>query len=416
VPEPRSSLSSHYIIWILCTIGFFAIFSTTISKNPVLPLFISAMGGDESVIGIIAAVSPFAGILFSIPTGIFFDRYGIRPLLLLAGGVFCIAPLLYLVVFDPIWLIPVRFFHGIATAILGPGIASFIAREFSETKGEKLGGYSSATLVGRTIAPILGGVVLTAYAMAPDMLAYHIVYLFAFLSGTITLACILLMFWFFKETAIVPDSKSTSASSSPLHGIKRIILDIQFFSAMIAEFSIYASFGIFETFLPLYMLACGMSPVAIGAVLAMQVLVIACTKPFFGRRADINNQLTLIAAGLLLALFACLLAPAFPTFLGFVLINVFLGLGVSLATIATSTYVASLALKQDLGMSMGTLATTMDIGHAGGPLFGGFLIGMYGYSSSFYASAVLLFAGLICLLIARQARRGRSFRESSAFR
>ena len=145
-----------------------------------LPLFITAIGGDESIIGIIAAISPFAGILFSIPTGIFFDRYGIRQLLLLAGGVFCIAPLLYLVVSDPVWFIPVRFFHGTATAILGPGIASFIAREFSETKGEKLGQYSSATLAGRAIAPIIGGAVLTAYATL-GLFSYHIVYLFAFL-------------------------------------------------------------------------------------------------------------------------------------------------------------------------------------------------------------------------------------------
>ena len=398
----RFSPSSRHTIWILCTIGFFAIFSTTISKNPVLPLFISSMGGDKSIIGIIAAISPFAGILLSIPTGIFFDRYGIRKLLLLAGGVFCIAPLLYFVVSDPIWLIPVRFFHGTATAILGPGIASFIACEFSETKGEKLGEYSSATLAGRAIAPIVGGAVLTAYAMAPDLLAYYIVYCFAFISGVITLACILLMSSFFKETAVMSDSETAIASSSTLLGIKRIILDIRIFSAMISEFSIYASFGIFETFLPLYMLASGMNPVAIGGVLAMQVLVIAFTKPFFGRHADTKNPLTLIAVGLLLSLLACLLAPAFPTFLGFAFMNLLLGFGVSLATIATSTYVASLALKQDLGMSMGALATTMDVGHAGGPFIGGFLIGMYGYSSGFYVSAVLLFAGLISLFIAQK--------------
>jgi MFS family permease len=325
----------------------------------------------------------------------------IHKLLLLAGGVFCIAPLLYLVVSDPIWLIPVRFFHGTATAILGPGIASFIAREFFETKGEKLGEYSSATLAGRAIAPIFGGAVLTAYA-TPGLLAYHVVYLFAFISGVITLVFILVMFWTFQKTAVVSYSDGVSVSSSTLHGIKRIILDIRIFSAMISEFSIYASFGIFETFLPLYMLASGMSPALIGGVLAMQVLVIAFTKPFFGRHADTTNPLTLVGAGLFLALLACLLAPVFPTFFGFALINVLLGLGVSLATIATSTYVANLTLKQDLGMSMGTLATTMDVGHAGGPLFGGFLIGMYGYSSGFYASAVLLFLGLISLCIAQK--------------
>jgi len=46
----------------LFLLGFFAIFSTTISKNPVLPLFSQALGAGDAVIGLIAAVSPLAGV------------------------------------------------------------------------------------------------------------------------------------------------------------------------------------------------------------------------------------------------------------------------------------------------------------------------------------------------------------------
>lgn len=53
----------------LFLIGFFAIFSTTISKNPVLPLFSQALGAGDAVIGLIAAVSPLAGILLSFRWG-----------------------------------------------------------------------------------------------------------------------------------------------------------------------------------------------------------------------------------------------------------------------------------------------------------------------------------------------------------
>jgi DHA1 family multidrug resistance protein-like MFS transporter len=115
----RSMTPDRRSVYILSLIGFFAIFSTTLSKNPVLPLFSQALGAGDVVIGLIAAVSPLAGILFSFPVGVLSDHLGRRRLLVASGVVFLTAPLLYLLVFDPLWLIPVRFFHGMATAILG---------------------------------------------------------------------------------------------------------------------------------------------------------------------------------------------------------------------------------------------------------------------------------------------------------
>jgi MFS family permease len=141
-----------YSIFLL---GFFAIFSTTLSKNPVLPLFSQALGASDAVIGLIAAVSPLAGILFSFPVGVLSDHLGRRRLLIASGVVFLLAPTLYLFIFDPLWLIPVRFFHGTATAIFGPVVAAMIAERFPEKRGEMLGQYSSATLIGRTFAPLV---------------------------------------------------------------------------------------------------------------------------------------------------------------------------------------------------------------------------------------------------------------------
>lgn|SRR5690554_6342074 len=107
-------------VYTLFVIGFFAIFSTTISKNPVLPLFSQALGAGDVVIGLVAAVSPLAGILFSFPVGVLSDHLGKRRLLIISGAIFLSAPLLYLFISDPLWLIPVRFFHGLATAIPDP--------------------------------------------------------------------------------------------------------------------------------------------------------------------------------------------------------------------------------------------------------------------------------------------------------
>jgi len=54
---------------LLCGIGLFAIFSSTMSKSPVLPLFAKALGATASTVGLIAAASTVVGIVASIPAG-----------------------------------------------------------------------------------------------------------------------------------------------------------------------------------------------------------------------------------------------------------------------------------------------------------------------------------------------------------
>lgn len=61
---------------LLCTTGLFAMFSSTISKSPVLPLFASYLGADPARVGMVAAVSAFTGVVASIPAGMLSDKWG----------------------------------------------------------------------------------------------------------------------------------------------------------------------------------------------------------------------------------------------------------------------------------------------------------------------------------------------------
>lgn len=188
------------ISWYLSLIGFLGIFSTTISKNPVLPLFIKGLNGPDYILGIIAAASPFAGIIFSFPVGFLADQIGKKKLLIFSGFIFVLAPLLYLLVSNPLWLIPIRFFHGLATAIMGPIAASIIVSVFPKNKGEKFGLYSSATLFGRTLAPLFGGFLISYFAYFPGLFNYKIVYFAAFI---LSLPIIVFSFLIPAETRVM---------------------------------------------------------------------------------------------------------------------------------------------------------------------------------------------------------------------
>lgn len=55
-------------------------------------------------------------------------------------------------------------------------------------------------------------------------------------------------------------------------------------------------------------------------------------------------------------------------------IGIVFGMGLSFSTVATSSYVADVAEKENLGASMGALSSIMDVGQSAGPLIMGVVI------------------------------------------
>ena len=364
-------------------LGFFAIFSTTISKTPVLPLFSQALGADDAVIGLIAVFSPLAGILFSFPMGVVSDHLGRKRLLVAAGAVFLVAPLLYLFVSDPAWLIPVRFFHGTATAILGPVVSAVIAERFPGRKGEMLGQYSSATLVGRTLAPLAGGAILSAFVAYPGLLEYRAVYVVAALAAVPV----------FVMTLLYREERSAALNLLPFSVFRESFA--AFFSnrrlrgTALVDMATYFAYGAFETFLPLLLASRGIGAYETGVVFAVQVLVIAATKPLFGWLADRADKRVQIVVGLVVIGGSVGVIPLASSFFVLLAASSLFGLGMAISTVATSAYVADVARSEQIGASMGALSAIMDIGQSAGPLVTGLVIVAAGYAAGFLLSLVL---------------------------
>jgi len=374
-------------------IGFFAIFSTTVSKNPVLPLFVQAMGGGDTVLGLIAAVSPLAGIVFSFPVGVLSDHIGRRRLLVASGVIFLLAPLLYLVVPDPLWLVPVRFFHGTATAILGPVISAIIAERFPSTKAEMLGTYSSATLIGRTLAPLIGGIVLTSFAFVPGLLPYRLVYIAAFLAAIPVLVLILM----YREEQ--HGSLDVPGFSVFWQSLVVFVTNRRLRATALADMATYFAYGALETFLPVYLADLRFEAYQIGLIFAVQVLIIAITKPLFGRIADRVDKRIQIVVGLLVTGGAVAAVPFAMSFAGFLVVSALFGIGLSLSTVATSAYVADVARKEQIGSSMGALSSIMDIGQSSGPLVTGLFMSLAGYPAGFLTGFVLAVVVMVVFVL-----------------
>lgn len=373
-------------------IGFLGIFSTTISKNPVLPLLIKdGLNGSDSILGLISFFSPLAGMLFSFPIGVLIDRLGFKRLMLTAAFFFTFAPLGYLLISDPYWLIPLRFFHGFATAILGPVVATAISRAYFKNKGVKLGTYSSVTLIGRTIAPAIGGFIISYLAsqhMTP-IFTYRAVYVVAFLASL----PILFLTTRLKNLEVeeVKDEGKLKIQDFT-NGLKHFFSNYFLFSTALVEMAIYFAYGILETFLPVYLKNGGYAASMIGLIFSIQIITLALSKPIFGRLADtIDKRVQIIFGIILLSLSSFMIVSVHNIWL-IIFASIIFGLSMSISTSATSIYVADIAKNEQLGGSMGALSSIMDLGQASGPLLAGFIImSSASISSGFMMIPVLCF-------------------------
>lgn len=367
----------------LCLTGFLAIFSSTLSKSPVLPLFAAHLGAGPSQVGMVAAVSAFTGIIASIPAGMLSDHWGRKRMLLISALVFASAPPLYLLVTNLWQLALVRFYHGFATALFIPIALALVADLFHGERGEKMGWFSTATLLGRFLAPLTGGALL-GWLVATPALGFKAVYGLCSLGG----AAALLLALRLPDTRDTTDHQRTMADT---FGAFRSVLAnraIMFTATM--EAAILFAYGTFETFLPLHAKAQGISAYGIGIFLSAQMIVLALSKPMFGRFSDRHGRVGQIIGGALIGAVAMALLSRFSSFWPLLLISALFGISLSILTSATAARIADLSRRETYGSAMGMLGSVMDIGHTTGPLAAGMLAASFGFGMAFVGASVIL--------------------------
>jgi MFS transporter, DHA1 family, multidrug resistance protein len=363
--------------------GGVAIFSSTMSKNPALPLFIRSLGVPDSTIGFIAAASTVVGIVVSLPAGVLSDWYGRRRVLLASMVVFASAPFLYLLVRSPWQLVAVRIYHGLATAILGPVALASVAALGSPGRGEKMAWYSSATLVGRFLAPTVGGMLIAGSD-------FRWVYVACGFAGIIALLLAL--------SLPSGQEKRTANQARDLGGQwQGLVEELDYIRGhrgilltSVVEAAQYFAFGFLEVYLPLRLTTEGFKTWQIGPLFTIQVLSITVSKPWMGRLGDRWGRTKSIVAGLLLDASALLIVSAAHTYPMLVLGAALFGLGMAAVTASTAALVSELARKDAYGAALGVLSSIMDVGQSTGPMVGGLIVGASGYGAAFLAVALVL--------------------------
>ena len=386
--------------FIISFIGFFALFSSTMSKSPILPLFAKSLitlKFEEQFFGYIIAASTVPGILVSMIAGRLSDVYGRRKLILVSTVIFATAPIFYFFAIN-IWILMIiRFYHGFSTAIFVPVATAAIAESYPEKKGAFISSFSSITLVGRFLAPITGGTILFLTSNY-----YYGVYVGCAISGTIALALVVLLFRVrIPQTEFAQEVKKTSLTIKEfLRGFKDVLTHKIILSTSIVQASQYFAFGIIEAYIILHADLLHFNAWLIGLIPAILTLMLFVFKPLMGYFSDKVGRRVIILVGLLLGGGVSWVIPFTINYIGVILTLCGFGIGMAMVVSSTAAYVSDLSKKEDYGAAIGTLSTIMDIGQTIGPILSGYVLIAFSFGGVFLlVSIVLILSALIFYFI-----------------
>jgi DHA1 family multidrug resistance protein-like MFS transporter len=377
--------------------GIFAILSSTMSKNPVLKFLATSLETPRGFwMGFVASASTIPGILASLPAASLSDIFGRRKTLLISAAVFASAPFVYLLITAWWQLILVRFYHGFATAIFVPVTEASIAELFPTKRGERMSLFSSATAVGRVIAPFLGGYILFA---TDDN--YHTLYLAVGIAGVTALITALLLLGEKKGSTVHP-TRSKNTAKRMVHGWRIVAGNPGILVASFLQASQYYTYGAVEYFLVGYLDdIVQLDALRIGIIMGSQIVAVILAKPFMGRVSDKIGRRTPMIVGSIVSGLPLVAIPFSTQFLFLLSMSIIYGLGFAIVTSSTPALVSELAPMNLTGTAMGFLDMTMDIGQTIGPLVTGMIVASnLGYQGSFPTlTTVLLFSVAIFALL-----------------
>jgi MFS family permease len=368
------------------------------SKNPVLNPFAHALGTPDSLMGFVAAASTIPGILVSLPAGSLSDIFGRKKLLLVSGTVFATAPFLYLIV-DSWWqLALVRFYHGFATAMFVPITNAYVAEMFPTKKAERISVFSSATTVGRTLAPFLGG-----YILFVTNYGFQQLYLAVGVAGVTSLVTALILLKEKRHSVGGDFLRIEKHGSRPFQGWTLVARNPGVLIVSLVEAAQYYVYGAVEFFLVGYLMQVAhFDSLSFGVISGAQLATVPLLKPLTGKLSDRIGRRIPIATGSVISALSLIVIPLTTDFGLLLMISILYGFGFSMATASTPALTSELVGKQLVGTGMGFLSTIMDVGQALGPIVTGVILASsFGYFGSFASFTLILLATCSIFVAAR---------------
>jgi len=379
---------------------FFSIFAAVTGVGivvPLLPVYAHDLGAAGIYIGLIFGAFSLSRTLFLPLFGRLSDKKGRKPFI--TAGLFSYAFISVAFVFsqDIQTLIGIRFFQGIASAMIMPVAQAYVGDIApSGEEGFTMGMFNMSIFLSLSIGPLLGGYINDHYGLHT---AFYIM-------GAMAFAAFLASYVFLPSTrteAIRPFDKN-------LAGWDRLLKDRELAGLFLFRFAHTACIGVIWGFLPVYAdTLFSISSANIGVLVMLGVFISGLIQTPMGYLSDRMNRKGMIAAGGGIACFALLLFQFADGFWDLFWANALFGLG---GGIAMPPLMGMAVLKGNQVKAMGSVMALLTMAHSGGMLAGSILAGLImdlfqlRQAFSFGAGIMLLGSGSF-LFLAASAKKGR---------
>jgi MFS transporter, DHA1 family, multidrug resistance protein len=380
--------SARRLLLTACIISFVCFFGSYM-RIPIVPLLATSLGADAFQVGLInSAFMLMAGVL-SIPSGLISDRMG-RRLPLLAGMTMMAASslLLYwsssLLQMGLIYLI-----FGIGLSAFSPTLMSYVA-DFTppEVLGQAYGWYTMALYGGMTLGPAAGGFLSNALGLRSVFLVAGALIIAMFFVGLL-----------FLPTHAAPH-RGAGSSTEVIPALKDLLRNRALIACLVATVGGCVGFGMFVTFMPLYIRGQGMDTGHVGFVFATQALANALSRLPSGRLCDrVADRSILVAWGLgvfALALAAFALCQSAVSLMATAAV---MGISMGVAFTVICALIADVVSRELRGLAMGCYNTCIYAGMMLSSIGLGTVIRGAGFKVGFMLSGVVVVVAMVVFKI-----------------
>ncbi|MEW6076494.1 MAG: MFS transporter [Thermodesulfobacteriota bacterium] len=363
---------------------FFSIFSAVMGVGivvPLLPVYAETLGASGFYIGFIFSVFSLSRTILLPVFGHLSDKSGRKPYITIGLMGYALVSLAFMRTDTITGLIIVRFFQGIASAMIMPVAQAYIGDITPKDKeGFTMGLFNLSVFGSLSLGPIFGGLLKDSWGIDAAFIGM----------GVLSLAGCLLSLFFLpprkEEYAVLRGSRPASwpalLRDKSLHGL--------FLFRFVYVFCI----GTLWCFLPILAGGLGLSGTRTGVLVMLGVLVSGLLQVPMGMLADNTNKRRMAVTGGLIVAGAIFSFEWAAGFWELFTASIVFGIG---GGIAMPPVMAMAVVKGDSAGAMGATMSLMTMAHSMGMFFGALLAGLamdfFSLRHSFPLAGIIMLSG-----------------------
>ncbi|QTA83392.1 Major facilitator superfamily transporter [Desulfonema limicola] len=370
---------------------FFSIFTAVTGVGivvPLLPVYAHTLGGSGLYIGLIFGSFSLSRTFFLPYFGRSSDKRGRKPYIVTGLLCYAVISFSFILASSVEILIAIRFFQGIASAMIMPVTQAYVGDITPEKKeGVTMGLFNMSTFIGLSIGPMIGG-----------LLNDHVNMNAAFISMGI-----LSSIGFLLSLFLLPPARSEKVTAYRIKPVSWLYLlkDRYIDGIFIFRFVYTACIGIIWGFLPIYADSeFALSGSCIGFLVMTGIFTSGLLQTPVGYIADRGNKRLMIIMGGIIIIVSMFLYQWSGKFQDLFYASFLFGVGGSLSMAPLT----AIAVQKGVQMkSMGAVMSVLTLGHSLGMMTGAFFAGIlmdyYELRQIFLFGAGIMLTGVILFIL-----------------